>query len=69
MRGIEVKNVSKSFKDTQALRNVSLTFEEGKIYGLLGRNGAGKSTLLNIISNRKYPNEGYVSVDGVPSAE
>ncbi|WP_033127111.1 ABC transporter ATP-binding protein, partial [Eubacterium sp. ER2] len=69
MRGIEVKNVSKSFKDTQALRNVSLTFEEGKIYGLLGRNGAGKSTLLNIISNRKYPNEGYVSVDGVPAAE
>ena len=69
MRGIEVKNVSKSFKDTQALRNVSLTFEEGKIYGLLGRNGAGKSTLLNIISNRKYPNEGDVSVDGVPAAE
>lgn len=66
MRGIEVKNVSKSFKDTQALRNVSLTFEEEKIYGLLGRNGAGKSTLLNIISNRKYPNEGYVSVDVFP---
>lgn len=69
MTGIEVKNISKSFKDTQALRNVSLTFENGKIYGLLGRNGAGKSTLLNIISNRKYPNKGYVSVDGVPSAE
>ena len=69
MRGIEVKNISKSFKDTQALRNVTLTFEAGKIYGLLGRNGAGKSTLLNIISNRKYPNEGYVSVDGMPSAE
>lgn len=69
MRGIEVKNISKSFKDTQALRNVTLTFESGKIYGLLGRNGAGKSTLLNIISNRKYPNEGYVSVDGMPSAE
>ena len=69
MKGIEVKNISKSFKDTQALRNVTLTFEAEKIYGLLGRNGAGKSTLLNIISNRKYPNEGYVSVDGVPSAE
>ena len=67
MKGIEVKNISKSFKDTQALRNVTLTFEAEKIYGLLGRNG--KSTLLNIISNRKYPNEGYVSVDGVPSAE
>ena len=41
MKGIEVKNISKSFKDTQALRNVTLTFEAGKIYGLLGRNGAG----------------------------
>lgn len=69
MKGIEVKNVSRSFKDTRALHNVNLTFDEGKIYGLLGRNGSGKSTLLNIISNRKYADEGYVTVDGVPSAE
>lgn len=35
----------------------------------MGRNGAGKSTLLNIISNRKYPDEGYVTVDGIPASE
>lgn len=69
MKGIEVKNVSRSFKDTIALNQVNLIFEEGKIYGLLGRNGAGKSTLLNIISNRKYPDEGYVTVDGIPASE
>lgn len=69
MKGIEVKNVSRSFKDTIALNQVNLIFEEGKIYGLLGRNGAGKSTLLNIISNRKYPDEGYVTVDGIPTSE
>ncbi len=69
MKGIEVKNISRSFKDTRALHQINLTFEEDKIYGLLGRNGAGKSTLLNIISNRKYPDEGYVTVDGVPSVE
>ena len=69
MRGIEVKNISKSFKHTQALQHVNLHFDQGKIYGLLGRNGAGKSTLLNIITNRKYPDEGSILVDGVPAAE
>lgn len=69
MKGIEVKNISRSFKDTKALSGVNLIFEEGKIYGLLGRNGAGKSTLLNIISNRKYPDEGSVIIDGIPSVE
>ena len=45
MNCIEVKNVTKRFKDVTALNNVSLKFEGEKIYGLLGRNGAGKSTL------------------------
>ena len=49
---IEFQHISKRFADTRALEDVSLTFEEGKIYGLLGNNGAGKSTLLNILSGR-----------------
>ena len=61
---IEIKNVSKSFGKTQALKDVTLTFEDGMIYGLLGRNGAGKSTLLNIITNRLFANSGEVLVDG-----
>ncbi len=40
MRKLEVKNVSKTYKDTKALDNVSICLEENKIYGLLGRNGA-----------------------------
>lgn len=52
MNGIEIKDISKSFKDTKALTDVDLCLEEGKIYGLLGRNGAGKSTLLNIIDRK-----------------
>ena len=44
---IEVRSVTKRFGATLALDDVSLTLEEGKIYGLLGNNGAGKSTLLN----------------------
>ena len=45
---------------------MSLTLEEGKIYGLLGRNGAGKSTLLNILTDRIFPNGGSVTLDGEP---
>ena len=42
MNAIEIKNVSKRYKDVTALDDVSLSFEYGKIYGFLGRNGAGK---------------------------
>ena len=69
MKGIEVKNITKNYKDVCALNNVSLTFEENKIYGLLGRNGAGKSTLLNIITGRIFPDEGSVWIDGESATE
>ncbi len=61
---IEVKNVTKCFGSTIALKNVTLTFEENKISGLLGRNGAGKSTLLGLITNKLFPTEGTVLIDG-----
>ena len=48
MKGLEIKNIKKTFGRTKALDNVSLVLPAGKIYGLLGRNGAGKSTLLHI---------------------
>lgn len=61
---IQLQNISKSFGQVQALKGVSAVFEEERIYGLLGRNGAGKSTLLNILTNRMFPDEGTVLVDG-----
>lgn len=64
MSCIEVKNVTKQFGTTTALDNVSLRFDQNKIYGLLGRNGAGKSTLLNIITNKLFATSGRVTVDG-----
>lgn len=64
MSCIEVKNVTKQFGTTTALDNVSLRFEQNKIYGLLGRNGAGKSTLLNIITNKLFATSGNVTIDG-----
>jgi len=66
MNCIEVKNITKNYGRTCALDNVSLCFEENKIYGLLGRNGAGKSTLLNVITNRIFADSGEVFVDGQP---
>jgi ABC-2 type transport system ATP-binding protein len=69
MSTIQIKNVSKYFGRTEALKNVSLTFEADKIYGLLGRNGAGKTTLLNIITNKLFANTGEVLIDGEPAEE
>jgi ABC-2 type transport system ATP-binding protein len=61
---IEIKNLSMNYKKVKALDSVDITFENNKIYGLLGRNGAGKSTLLKIISNRIFSTDGNVYVDG-----
>lgn len=64
MSRIEVKNITKDYGATLALKNVTLRFEENSIYGLLGRNGAGKSTLLNLITNKIFPTSGEILVDG-----
>lgn len=54
-----IKNLHFHYGKTQILKNINLTFEEGKIYGLIGANGAGKTTLLSILSGifKKYKGE------------
>ena len=47
---ISLKNITKQFGDTYALREVSIDFPPGKVVALVGENGAGKSTLMNILS-------------------
>ena len=69
MNGIAIKNISKNFGNINALDNVTITFEENKIYGLLGRNGAGKSTLLNIITNRIFSDSGSIMINNQPARE
>jgi ABC-2 type transport system ATP-binding protein len=61
---IEISNLTKRYGKNTVLHNVSLTLEENKIYGLLGRNGAGKTTLLNLINDRIFPSEGSITIDG-----
>jgi ABC-2 type transport system ATP-binding protein len=69
MSTIEIKNVSKAYGKTVALKNVTATIADGKICGFLGRNGAGKTTLLNIITNRLFADQGQVLIDGEPALE
>ena len=69
MNAIQIKNVTKQYKDITALDDVSFSFEHGKIYGFLGRNGAGKSTLINIIANRIFADSGEVLIDNIPAKE
>ena len=62
MEMIKIQNISKNYKEIKALKNVSLTINEGELYGLLGVNGAGKTTLLKILSGlvKKTSGEAYV---------
>ena len=62
---VEVKNVTKRFKYNTVLNNVNITFESGKIYGLLGRNGSGKSVLLKLLCGFYNPEQGEILYDGV----
>lgn len=61
---IEIKNLSKSFKDNLIIDNINIAFKSGKIYGLWGRNGAGKSVFLKLISGFYIPTSGEVLFDG-----
>ncbi|HTJ93445.1 MAG TPA: sugar ABC transporter ATP-binding protein [Pararobbsia sp.] len=61
---LEVAGVHKRFTGVHALRGVSLQFERGQIYHLLGENGCGKSTLIKIIAGAQPPDEGHLVVDG-----
>ncbi|HQI15836.1 MAG TPA: ABC transporter ATP-binding protein [Bacillota bacterium] len=64
MKTIQIKGVSKVYGYTKALDKVDITIESDRIYGLLGRNGAGKTTLLNLMTNRIFPTEGEILIDG-----
>ena len=61
---ITVENVSKYFKETVALRQVTVSFEQGKIHGLIGRNGSGKTVLLKCLCGLMHPDEGKITVNG-----
>ena len=63
---LRVEKVSKNFGGLWALRDVSLTVEEGTIHGLMGANGAGKTTLFSLIAGNQRLSSGRILFDGRP---
>jgi ABC-2 type transport system ATP-binding protein len=63
---LNFENISKSFGSTRALDQVSLHLEPGTVVGLVGHNGAGKSTLMRMAVGLNRPDDGRVTVGGVP---
>lgn len=58
--------IVKSFGGTRALKGVSFGIQPGEIVALLGENGAGKSTLIKVLGGIHRPDEGEVTISGVP---
>ncbi|WP_237980204.1 ABC transporter ATP-binding protein [Bacillus thuringiensis] len=64
MIALETKDITKKYKKKIAVNEVTLSLEEHKIYGLLGRNGAGKTTLLNLLAGQITSSSGSVLIFG-----
>ncbi|UCD98405.1 MAG: sugar ABC transporter ATP-binding protein [Chloroflexota bacterium] len=61
---VELRKVSKSFGDVQALQDINFSLGENEVVGLLGDNGAGKSTLIKIITGYYQPDQGDMFING-----
>lgn len=61
---LELKNITKSFDDTEVLKGISLSVREGEFVTLLGSSGCGKTTTLRIIAGLEYPDDGEVLLEG-----
>ncbi|NOX88425.1 MAG: ATP-binding cassette domain-containing protein [Calditrichaeota bacterium] len=64
MEILQAENISKSFGEVHAVKNVDFTISKGKIYGLLGPNGAGKTTTIRMIMNIIVPDSGKITLFG-----
>ena len=61
---VELSNISKKYGEEYVVRNLSIRFNIGNIYLIIGSNGCGKTTLIKIINKLIYPNEGNISING-----
>ena len=62
MARIELQNITKRYGGTRALKDLSLTVEDGEFFVLLGRTGAGKTTTLRVVAGLEKPDEGRVFI-------
>ncbi|MDI7742531.1 ABC transporter ATP-binding protein [Lysinibacillus fusiformis] len=61
---VEIKNLSKTIKGKQIIKNLNLTFLPGQITGFLGPNGAGKTTTIRMMTGLMHPSEGEIIING-----
>jgi ABC-2 type transport system ATP-binding protein len=66
---IEIKNLSFAYSSEKVLDNIITTFEQGRVYGLLGANGVGKSTLFKLLCGLLTTKEGSIEIDGYSPAD
>lgn len=66
---IETFSLTKQYRRQKAVNNISISVEQGSIYGLIGRNGAGKTTLLKMIAGLSSPTDGEIAVFGMKGSE
>lgn len=62
---LQINNISKSFKDLKALKNISLEVNDNELFGLIGPDGAGKTTLFRILVSLLLPDKGDAQVAGI----
>ena len=61
---IDINNIDLTIGKTNILKNITVSFDEGKIHGLIGRNGSGKTMLMKCICGFIKPTGGEITVDG-----
>lgn len=61
---MEVQHISQTVQGNSVLHDISLQFEDGRFYGIIGPNGVGKSTLLHILAGTDAPSKGTILLDG-----
>ena len=61
---VRITNLSKSFKETKAIDDVSIAFERNQIHGIIGRNGSGKTVLFKCICGFMIPDSGIIEING-----
>ena len=65
MNQIKIRNISKSYFNIKALKNINIDIEDGILFGILGPNGAGKTTLLRTLATLISPDEGTLTINNV----
>ena len=69
MTAVETRSLSKHFRDVAAIDDVSLSFADGRVHGLLGRNGAGKTTMMKLLTGQIFATSGEMRVLGEDPVE